>query len=847
MARVPNPDRQRFLTSDLILQVAPHVDLARWDEDRYDAFLDELCGDRHYQRAAILTALRYLLGGEYDDLRALARENFRDNPALPERYGSWTRLEARLNFPDKLSGTLDLATGTGKSYVMYGIAAIMLSEGVVDRVLVLCPSRTIESGLTQKFRDLASDANLRALLPANAVVPNPAIINASESIVAESICIENYHATLEGVGSSIRDSLRGKGERTLVLNDEAHHVANEPAREAGKWKSFLDDPDYKFRFIIGVTGTAYVGNEYFSDVLFRYSLKQALEEHFVKKIDYVIEEAKVRDAEERWQLIHNHHVEARTRLKKRDVLPLTIVVTKDIKSANAVADELRTFLRQAEGWDEDTAARNVLCVHSKNPGEVARLRTVDNASSRVEWVVSVAMLSEGWDVKRVFGIVPHEERAFNSKLLIAQVLGRALRVPNGWSGDVPTATVWNHDQWAGSIRHLVEEILEQEKRLTARVRPDSPFHFDLHQLEYEIQHTREDKPAPKETLAELKKGYIDLPADIAIEKVAVTTEAAGSGRQSRWQTEIRRRTYSAEEIAQTMFERLQEHTLEQGLFADENGEWTKDRLEAVVRLSLEKVGLPAATDPVKQRFLKAMGSLRRTAAKVPRLAAADGQFKTLSTRTRRGEHINASQLRSGSAKVVFYVDGSEETLEADEKAFLSEALDSDGAYRVVEVPNKHLFKTPLGLAIADSEPERLFMRHLFNKDNAPHLQAWLKSSSSGFYSVQYAWQKRGVPKVSHFNPDFFLQVRDNLICVVEIKAESEIREPSEENIHKMRFAREHFSKINAHLQKEAVDVRYHFNFLTPDDFGTFFQYLREDRIEQFQSQLDVALLQESDS
>ena len=36
------------------------------------------------------------------------------------------------------------------------------------------------------------------------------------------------------------------------------------------------------------------------------------------------------------------------------------------------------------------------------------------------------MLSEGWDVKNVFQIVPHEERAFNSKLLIAQVLGPRL-------------------------------------------------------------------------------------------------------------------------------------------------------------------------------------------------------------------------------------------------------------------------------------------------------------------------------------------------------------------------------------------------------------------------------------
>ena len=49
----------------------------------------------------------------------------------------------------------------------------------------------------------------------------------------------------------------------------------------------------------------------------------------------------------------------------------------------------------------------------------------------VEWIVSVAMFSEGWDVKNVFQIYPHEKRAFNSKLLIAQVLGRVIPVQDG--------------------------------------------------------------------------------------------------------------------------------------------------------------------------------------------------------------------------------------------------------------------------------------------------------------------------------------------------------------------------------------------------------------------------------
>ena len=66
---------------------------------------------------------------------------------------------------------------------------------------------------------------------------------------------------------------------------------------------------------------------------------------------------------------------------------------------------------------------------------------VDNPQSKVEWIISVSMLTEGWDVKNVFQIIPHEERAFNSKLLIAQVLGRGLRVPDQWQGPQPVVTV----------------------------------------------------------------------------------------------------------------------------------------------------------------------------------------------------------------------------------------------------------------------------------------------------------------------------------------------------------------------------------------------------------------------
>ena len=323
-------DKQKFRNEDLVLKVTTNIDPKAWDESRYEAFLDELCGTREYQKEAIRTALRYLLGRKYANLRELAKENFENNDELQQRYGSWASMEKHLQLPNRLSCSIDLATATGKSWVLYGVGAILLAEGAVDRVLVLCPSNTIEAGLMAKFRGLAGNADLRDLLPAHAKVRAPKIINASETIVDGSICVENYHAILEHVRSSIRDSLKGRGQRVAVLNDEAHHVANETSSNAKKWKEFLLNPDYGFRMVVGVSGTCYVGDDYFADVISRYSLRQAIEDRFVRKVEYVAEMPETDSPDEKWQLIYNRHQDWKKKLKKRRIRPLTIIVTKSI-------------------------------------------------------------------------------------------------------------------------------------------------------------------------------------------------------------------------------------------------------------------------------------------------------------------------------------------------------------------------------------------------------------------------------------------------------------------------------------------------------------------------------------
>jgi len=111
-------DRQKFKNEDLVLKITPNIDPSVWDESKYEPFLDELCGIREYQKDAIRAVLRYLAGEKYENLRALAQENFDINEEIERRYGSRSGMERHLQLPDQLACSIDMATGTGKSYVL---------------------------------------------------------------------------------------------------------------------------------------------------------------------------------------------------------------------------------------------------------------------------------------------------------------------------------------------------------------------------------------------------------------------------------------------------------------------------------------------------------------------------------------------------------------------------------------------------------------------------------------------------------------------------------------------------------------------------------------------------------
>jgi type III restriction enzyme len=846
-----------YNTKDLVLEVSKSYDPTRLDFARWDRFLDVLCGDRQYQKEAIENVIIYLASGRYKSIEDLVRENWNKNPELHTRYRDINEYFHHLQLHNKLSATIDLATGTGKSYVIYGIAQIMLGLGLVDKVLVLCPSLTIEKGLMEKFIPLSGDSRLKQTIPQDAVYKNPRIIDANSTIKNGDICVENIHAVYEKTGSSIKDSLMNNGKEVLVLSDEVHHAYNKvsgrdrESQSIKKWKDFLLSTDYEFKYMIGFTGTAYIEDEYFNDVIYRYSLRQAEDDRVVKMVDYVSKDESI-DQNEKFQKIYDNHVENQN--KYRRIKPLTILVTKDITNAKRLTENLIEFLSRKESMPREEIEKKVLIVTSaqEHRANVARLKNVDEKDDPTEWIVSVSMLTEGWDVNNVFQIVPWEDRAFNSKLLIAQVLGRGLRVPPEYQSPQPRVKVFNHDAWSRNIKGLVDEILEIEMKLTSSILKEgerAKYNFILNNINYDKE--PQEKEATKDTeVFDYTKGYIELISQVEDdEKDTEYTSLAGEVYSKN--TLIEYNTYSVDEIVNKIYEEFKTREWEGRILKLPEGEYTKkelppkDVIRRIIGTSMERRGIKGdrLVEKNRQRILQTFGTLLRKRGKTIVNLRKVTQPEPILTVNMDKESMAVGNLRHNAT--VFYTDGVENEVMDETKDILLEIKADESLPKSAEREiNQYLLKTPLDIVFTRSEPERKFVDLLCKKENAEKIDSWIKSRDLGFYSIEYSWRKGEHPqKNQQFNPDFFVEIHHggiDYILVVEVKSDGD---DSDENKAKLRWTRQHFSDLNKELGALGIKQKYIPHFLSPCSYAEFFQYLRDGRLIKgvFRSELEDRL------
>ncbi|MDP2753798.1 MAG: DEAD/DEAH box helicase family protein, partial [Nitrospirota bacterium] len=667
---------------------------------------------------------------------------------------------------------------------------------------------------------------------------NPRIINASSTIQKGDVCIENIHATYINTKSAIEDSLVGKGEQTLILNDEAHHLMSPSDTALKKWKEFLLEPKYGFKFIVNLSGTCYIEDDYFTDVIHRFSLRDSIETKFVKTIRYVAEDSSGNE-DEKFQKIYENHTENK-KVKYRRVKPITILVTKNIAACKRLTDKLIDFLAKKEEISKEKAAKKVLIVTSSNEHKtnIPILRRVDDKENPVEWITSVSMLSEGWDVKNVFQIVPHEERAFNSKLLIAQVLGRGLRIPEVYKGDQPVVTVFNHDKWSSSIKHLVDEVLEIEKRIYSYpVEKKDDYNFDLYQIDYEkvIEESRE---YPKEDEFKLlKKGYITFSSQDAIIPEETEYETVITGIREKKEYYIAHKMYPVEDVANDIFNRL--YVFDQDAGTNYSEEWPKEKIVQIIRQSLKEVKDKTGmiSEENSHKALRAFGVIKRKSSTFPRIVPKSKEPYKISSRKMNKNSFGVGSLRRNST--VFWDDYSMTLGEETDRRLLKKLEEDESLPRsaLITVGNKYNFKTPLNVVLAAYEPERKFIKGLIKEENAKAIDAWIKSLDVGFYSIEYSWRKGEHPKQGSFNPDFFIKIGNDTL-VIEIKDDKAYDGTAgDENQKKLEYARAHFNRLNE-LQ---LQHKYYFKFLSPMSYDLFFKALRDGTYRDFKSEIEARL------
>lgn len=844
-----------FNQKDLILKVNKNYDKSKLNLDKWEAFLDVLCGDREYQKEAIRAAIIYLASGMYNSIEDIVKENYENNSELGKKYNRIEDYYSNLQIKNKLFANIDLATGTGKSYVIYGVAQILLSEKIIKRVLVLCPSLTIEKGLTKKFEELSSDANLRNTMPAELVGSSPRIISADSTIREGDICVENIHAVYETTGSSIKDSFKNGGGDTLVLNDEAHHIFNSTnEKDIKKWKEFLLNKDYDFRYILGFTGTAYIDDEYFNDVIYRYSLRSAIDDKIVKTIDYVQKDDVASDREYKFQKIRENH--ENNKRKYPNVKPLSILITKDIRSAKNLYEDFIDFLSGFEKIDREIVERKVLIVTSdtKHKANVSMLEYVDSKDNSFEWIISVSMLTEGWDVKNVFQIVPWEDRAFNSKLLISQVLGRGLRIPPEYQNPQPAVIVFNHDSWSKNIKSLVNEVLEIETRIISTVKyigERNKYNFTVKNLAYDKKEKEVNTEAKELNYTKSWEDGIKLKSQILSSKKETEYENLLTGKIRNIEYNIKLRTKTVDEVLDKIFYEFRLRDWETKILGlGDNVVYSKknlpprDKIEAIIRKSMKTAGITGNVlieDNAKAIFT-AFSTLFRARSKTVINSIKSTEFIDVNTSDMRDETRGISSFRSDS--MLFYTDKYKKEMSSDEQKTIMDSFVEDDSFprRASTEINHNDFKTPLNIVIATADPEYQFLKkYLLKNENAQKIQAWVKSRDMGFYSIEYSYKQHSHTKVGSFNPDFIIKLskgEEDTYLFIEIKDDGD---NSIENKGKNKAAKEHFKLLNEKLSANGIDEKYIFHFLSPNDYEIFFEYLRSDKLDTFVSGLDNLL------
>lgn len=408
------------------------------------------------------------------------------------------------NFP---SLAFALATGVGKTRLMGAfITYLYLAKGIRN-FFVLAPNLTIYNKLIDDFgnpthpkyvfRGISEfSQNRPRIITGDNYADNDPKQIVMEKIIISVFNISKINADLRGgklpkvkrlseyLGESYFSYLSELDDLVLLMDESHHYRADRAMQVINELNPILG---------LELTATPQVERSgdplKFKNVVYEYSLAKAIQDGFVKEPAVATRrnfDPKIYTPEDLDQIKLEDgikiHEETKIALEiyARDnrvsqVKPFILVVAKDTNHAA----QLKALI-MSKSFFEGRYAEKVMEIHSNQKGSekeenIAQLINLEDPNNRIEIVIHVNMLKEGWDVTNLYTIIPLRTAA--SLTLREQTIGRGLRLPYGkrtGNEKVDKLTIVAHDRF--------QEIIDEANKPGSIIRKENIIVIDENEL-----------------------------------------------------------------------------------------------------------------------------------------------------------------------------------------------------------------------------------------------------------------------------------------------------------------------------------------------------------------------------
>ncbi|MBU4414059.1 MAG: DEAD/DEAH box helicase family protein [Proteobacteria bacterium] len=396
-----------------------------------------------------------------------------------------------------------LATGVGKTRLMGAFIAYLYLRKGIKNFFVLSPNLTIYNKLID---DLSLPTSPKYVFQGigEFATKRPRIITgdnyqyASQRTMFDSevhinvFNISKINAETRGgsmprikrlseyLGESYFNYLSNLNDLVLLM-DESHHY------RADRGMEIINE----LNPILGLELTATPQVERgqltikFKNVVYEYSLAKAIPDGFVKEPAVAtrkdFDPSHYSDEElDRIKLEDGIRIHEDTKValdiyarnnKVQQIKPFVLVVAKDTSHAGKLKE-----LITSKAFFEGNYADNVMEIHSAQRGaekeeNIARLVLLESPDNKIEIVIHVNMLKEGWDVTNLYTIIPLRTAA--SMTLREQTIGRGLRLPyNKRTGNdkADKLTIVAHDKF--------QEIIDEANKPGSIIKKENIIEID---------------------------------------------------------------------------------------------------------------------------------------------------------------------------------------------------------------------------------------------------------------------------------------------------------------------------------------------------------------------------------